>query len=81
MNAPTFSTAIQKVNYPEGKRHGQFFIVGTIPSTCYDHTRKESCFYETEIDTLQAILNDPWIDANPTHTIQRADCSKVIRLQ
>ena len=81
MNAPTYSTAIQRVNYPEGKRHGKFFIVGTIPATCYDHDRNGSRFYENELDALQAILDDPWIAENPSHTIQRADCSKVIRLQ
>jgi hypothetical protein len=80
MNAPTYSTAIQCVNYPEGKRHGQFFIVGKIPATCYDHDRNGSKFYETELDALQDILDDPWIFANPFHTIQRANCSKVVRL-
>lgn len=80
MKTATYSTAIQKVNYPEGKRHKWFFIVGTIPLTCYDHDRNGSRFYETELDALQAILDDPWIQENPSHPIQRADCSKVIRL-
>jgi hypothetical protein len=81
MNTATYSTAVQKVNYPEGNRHGQFFIVGTIPLTCYDKTRQGSLFYETELDALQAILDDQWIKENPSHPIQRVDCSKLIRLQ
>ena len=29
-------THIQKINYPQGKAHGKYSLVGSVPRGCYD---------------------------------------------
>jgi hypothetical protein len=80
MKQATYSTAIQRCDIKEAKNYGKFYIVGTIPLTCYDQEKGKSMVFNDELEALQSILDDPWIQENPSHPIQRANCSKVVRL-
>ena len=79
----TFSTCIQKCTIEGAAWFGRFYIVGTIPASCYDTTRNGgaggSKSYATEAEALAAILADSWIKASPAHPIQMADCSHYVR--
>ena len=79
-SARTYSTAIQRVNYPIHKgapnpAHGKYFFVGSIPANCYDTTRNGgaggSKFYDTQDDAIEQA-----IAGGATH-IQRTDCTRV----
>lgn len=68
----SFTTAILKA--PSGK----FIVVGRVPaSCCFEDGRQR--VYESEAETLAAILADPWIIANPSQPIQLSDCSRYER--
>lgn len=80
-NAPRFSSAVQRINYPvhngrANPAHGKFFIVGSIPAACYDPERNGgrggSKLYDSADDAIAAL------QAAGAPVIQGADC-RVIR--
>lgn len=82
--AQKFATAIQQVNYPMHKgqpnpMHGKFFVVGSIPETCWDPDKDNgpfspkggSRFFDTEAQAIEAAR------AGGATYIQGVDCRRV----
>lgn len=80
-----FSTAIQKVNNPFHKglpnpAHGKFFIVGSIPATCWNPDKDNGPFspkggsrlFNTEQEAIDAAK------AGGAVYIQGVDCRRVV---